>query len=71
MTSFVSQLNGKNVLPGHIIVLTMQVGFIGPAKNIPSHMTNTGKQFPEPTSSILEYFFQSTKIAKNTLELCH
>ena len=69
MTSFLSQLNETNVLPGHIIVLTTQVGFVGPAKNILIHMTSIGKQFPEPTISILEYFFQSTEIAKNTLEL--
>ena len=69
MTSFLSQLNGKNVLPGHIVVLTMPVSFVGPAKNILINMTNIGKQFPEPTISILEYFFQSTKIAKNMLQL--
>ena len=34
MTSFPSQLNGKDVLPGHIIVLTMSLGFVGPANNI-------------------------------------
>ena len=34
MTSFPSQLNGKYVLPGHIIVLTMSLGFVGPANNI-------------------------------------
>ena len=71
MTSFLSQLNGKNVLPGQIIVLTMPVGFVGPAKNILIHMTNIGKQFPEPTISILEYFFQSTNIAKNTFAVTH
>ena len=43
--------------------------FVGPAKNILINMTNIGKQFPEPTISILEYFFQSTKIAKNMLQL--
>ena len=69
MISFLSQFSGKNILPGHIIVLTMPVGFAGPAKNILIHMTNIGKQFPEPMISILEYFFQSMKIAKNTLEL--
>ena len=66
MAIFSSQLNGKNNLPGHITVLTM---LVGTAKNILIHMTNIGKQFPEPTISILEYFFQNTKIAKNTLEL--
>ena len=69
MAIFSSQLNGKNNLPGHITVLTMLVGFVGTAKNIIIHLTNIGKQFPEPTISILEYFFQNTKIAKNTLEL--
>ena len=69
MTSFLSQLNGNNVLPGHIIVLAIPVGFVGPAKNILIHMTSIGKQFPEHTISILDYFFQSMKIAKNTLEL--
>ena len=34
--------------------LTLPVGFVGPAKNILIHMTNIGKQFPEPTISILE-----------------
>ena len=34
--------------------LTMPVGFAGPAKNILIHMTNIGKQCPEPTISILE-----------------
>ena len=38
-------------------------------KNILIHMTNIGKKFPEPTIRILEYFFQSIKIAKNMLEL--
>ena len=64
-----SQLNVENVLPGHIIVQAVPVGFVGPAKNILIHMTNIGKQFPKPTISILEYFSQSTKIAKNMLEL--
>ena len=62
MESFLSQLTWKNVLCGHIIVLTMPVGFVGPANKILIQMTNTGKQFPEPTISILEDFFQSTKI---------
>ena len=69
MTSFLSQLNGENILLGQMTVLTMPVGFIGPDKNILIHMTNIGKQCPELTVSILEYFFQSTKIAKNMLEL--
>ena len=43
--------------------------FVGPTKNILIHMTSIGKQFPEPTISIVKYFFQSTKTAKNTLEL--
>ena len=64
MTSFLSQLNGENILLGQMTVLTMPVGFIGPDKNILIHMTNIGKQCPELTVNILEYFFQSTKIAK-------
>ena len=31
--------------------------FVGPTKNILIHMTSIGKQFPEPTISIVEYFF--------------
>ena len=69
MISFLSQLNGKNVLPGHSIVLTMSIGFVGLAENILIDKTNIGKHFPQPTISILEYSFQSAKIAKNTLEL--
>ena len=68
MASFPSQLNGENVLSEHIIVLTMSVVFRA-AKNILIHMTNIGKQLTEPTISILEYFFQNSKIAKNNLEL--
>ena len=54
MTSFPSQKNWKYVLPGHIAILAMSVGSVGPAKSILIHMTNTGKQFPEPIVSILE-----------------
>ena len=46
MTSFPSQKNWKYVLPGHIAILAMSVGFVGPAKSILIHMTDTGKQFP-------------------------
>ena len=47
----------------------MPVGFVGPATKILICMTNIGKQFPEPTISILEYFFRNMKITRNTLEL--
>ena len=67
MTSFPSQLNGKNVLPGYIIVLTMLVGFVGLAKNILIYMIIIGNQIPEPKISILEYFFQNLKIAKKII----
>ena len=43
---------GKNVLPGHIIVLTMLVAFVGHVKSILIHMNNIGKQFLEPTICI-------------------
>ena len=56
---------GKNVLPGHIIVLTMLVGFVGPAKNILIHITNIGKQFPEPTIRIWSIFSEPENCQKH------
>ena len=47
----------------------MPFGFVGLAMNILIHMTNIGKQFVKPTISIMEYFLQKMKIAKNRLEL--
>ena len=50
MTSFPSQLNGKYVLPGHIIVLTMSLGFVGPANNIQNPQSASWSIFSEHKS---------------------
>ena len=52
-----------------IIVLTMLVGFVRPAKNVLVYVTIIGKLIPKLSIIILEYFFQNLKITKDKLEL--